>query len=151
MSNIYLKNKKNKMSADTWMQNIATYITNNLTGSNLPDVYVFRRPPIANSISVLPANSQLANVEMPQQDNFFSIEVVIKGQPQTSFNLCGQIRDILLAKQGLLVSGGVNFLKIFALNTHPEVVDITQEESEVYGILYKARLIDEGIPTEPSV
>jgi hypothetical protein len=101
---------------------------------------------LAESITIKPISSGPANVEMWEQDKYFSIEVTNKTSPQSCFNLVNDIRDLLLAKRGLFVTGGVTFLRVFAENTNPEVVDITQEENEVYGMTFRAKLIDDTIP-----
>ena len=131
------------MAASDFLQNIKDYLKTEL---NRTDIYLFQRPMSAESITIKPISSGPANVEMWEQDKYFSIEVTNKTSPQSCFNLVNDIRDLLLAKRGLFVTGGVTFLRVFAENTNPEVVDITQEENEVYGMTFRAKLIDETIP-----
>jgi hypothetical protein len=121
---------------------IRDYIEANITGT---DVYAFQRPATGDSITVKPSSSPQANVEMWNQTQFFSVEVLKKASPKTSYDLCLQIRDLLLTGKGTL-EGGQRTLKIYAENTAPEVVDVTQDENEVYGISYRVKYIDDTIP-----
>jgi hypothetical protein len=109
-------------------------------------VYAFQRPSGVDSITIKPSSSPQANVEMWSQEQFFNIEVLIKESQKASYDLCLSIRDILVGARGILVNNGQKILKIYAENTAPEVVDVTQEDNEVYGITYRVKYIDNSIP-----
>jgi hypothetical protein len=122
---------------------IQTYLETQITGTG---VYAFQRPPSGDSITVKPGSSPQANVEMWSQTQFVSIEVLKKASPQAGYNLCLDIRNILVGAKGILTLGGQRTLKIYAENTAPEVVDVTQDENDVYGITFRVKYIDNTIP-----
>jgi hypothetical protein len=82
---------------------------------------------------------------MWSQTQIFSIEVLKKVSLKASYDLCLKIRDILVDSAGVLDTNGQRVLKIYAENTAPEVVDVTQEENEVYGITFRVKYIDNTI------
>lgn len=123
---------------------VRDYIEANVTGTG---VYAYQRPLNVDSITVKPGGSPQANVNMWSQAQFFTVEVLKRANPKAGYDLCLEIRDILLGGKGTL-GGGQRTLKIYAENTAPEVVDVTQDENEVYGITYRVKYIDDTIPVE---
>jgi hypothetical protein len=124
---------------------IRNFLEDNLPMGETLGVYAFQRPANVDSITIKPSNSPQANVEMWSQTQIFSIEVLKKVSLKASYDLCLKIRDILVDSAGVLDTNGQRVLKIYAENTAPEVVDVTQEENEVYGITFRVKYIDNTI------
>lgn len=128
------------------IEQIRLYVAANLPEGETTAVYAFKRPIKKDSITIKTSSSPAANVRMWSQEFFITVEVIKKESPKASFDLCRKIRDVLLDKKGTFVSDGARVLSIYANNTIPEVMDVTQDRNEVYGILYKVKYIDNTIP-----
>ena len=128
---------------DEVIQNIAAYIRTNIPS---PQTYTFKRPSKVNSITIIPATQSGNNVRMWSQETAFSVGVYDKTNPRTSYLKAMEIRDLLLNAQGNIVVGGVRYLLFKAENTLPEVIDIAEDDNEIYGFIFTVKYIDNTIP-----
>jgi hypothetical protein len=128
---------------DEVIQNIATYIRTNIPS---PQTYTFKRPSNVNSITIIPAAQSGNNVRMWSQETTFSIGVYDKTNARTSYLKAMEIRDLLLNAQGNIVVDGVRYLLFKAENTLPEVIDIAEDDNEIYGFIFTVKYIDNTIP-----
>lgn len=131
------------MAQDDVIQQIRKYIS---SGINSPTAYAYKRPPNVNSITIIPVSDSSANVRMWSQTTSFQIGVYIKDSPQQAYQKAMDIRDLLLEKKGVLESNGVRFLSFYAGQSLPMVVDIAEDDNEIYGFVFKAKYIDNTIP-----
>jgi hypothetical protein len=132
------------MAQDDVIQQIGTYIRTNIT---TPKTYVYKRPSDVDSITIVPATQSPANVRMWSQTTTVSIGVYSKASPQSSYQKAVDIRDLLLDKKGTLVTDGVRYLSFYAEHPLPQVVDIAEDDNEIYGFIFTVKYIDNTIPT----
>jgi len=129
---------------DEVIQNIAEYIRNSISS---PQTYTYKRPSKVDSIVVIPSTQNPANVKMWSQDTYVTVMVYSKASPQSSYTKVMDIRDLLLEAQGVLVTDGVKFLGFYAESPLPSVVDVAEDDNEIYGMSFKVKYIDNTIPT----
>jgi hypothetical protein len=131
------------MAQDDVIQQIGAYIRTNITS---PQAHVYKRPSNVDSITIIPYTQSPANVRMWSQETFVSIGVYIKASPQASYQKAMDIRDLLLAKKGTLATNGVKFLSFYTDAILPQVIDIAEDDNEIYGFTFKVKYIDNTVP-----
>lgn len=132
------------MAQDDVIQQIRTFIASNIV---TPQTYAYKRPSSVDSIYIIPVNQSPANVRMWSQTTAVSVGVYMKAGPQASYTKAMDIRDLLLNKKGRLEADGVRFLSFYAQAPLPQVVDVAEDDNEVYGFTFTVKYIDNTIPT----